>query len=60
MSEIKKYDVIISYPIQVGAESEEHVREIIMANELLRNAADLTLQITEAKDERWSNWIYSW
>ena len=51
MSEIKTYDVIISYPIKVGAENEKHVREIIMANELLRNAADLTLKITEAKDE---------
>ena len=52
MSEIKTYDVIISYPIKVGAESEEHVKEIIMANELLRNAGDLTLQITETKDEK--------
>ena len=50
MSEIKKYDVLISYPIQVGAEDEEHVKEILMANELLRNAADLTLKITEVKD----------
>ena len=52
MSEIKKYDVLISYPIQVGAENEEHVKEILMANELLRNAADLTLKITEVKDEQ--------
>ena len=51
MSEIKMYDVLISYPIKVGAENEEHVKEIIMANELLRNAADLTLKITEVKDE---------
>ena len=51
MSEVKLYDVLISYPIQVGAENEEHVREIIMANELLRNAADLTLQITEIKSD---------
>ena len=50
MSEIKTYDVIISYPIKVGAESEEHVKEIIMANELLRNAADLTLKINEIKE----------
>ena len=50
MSEIKMYDVLISYPIKVGAESVEHVKEIIMANELLRNAADLTLKITEVKD----------
>ena len=50
MSEIKMYDVIISYPIKVGAENKEHVKEIIMANELLRNAADLTLKITEVKD----------
>ena len=46
------YDVLISYPIKVGAESEEHVKEIIMSNELLRNAADLTLKITEIKDNR--------
>ena len=50
MSEIKKYDVLISYPIQVGAESKEHVKEIIMASPLLRDAADLTLKITEVKD----------
>ena len=49
MSEIKTYNVLISYPIKVGAESKEHVKEILMANELLRNAADLTLQITEIK-----------
>ena len=50
MSEIKKYDVLISYPIQVGAEDEEHVREILMASPLLRDAADLTLKITDVKD----------
>jgi hypothetical protein len=50
MSEIKIYDVLISYPIRVGAESKNHVKEIIMANELLRDAADLTLKITEVKD----------
>ena len=52
MNEIKIYDVIISYPIKVGAESKEHVKEILMANELLRNAADLTLKITEVKNEQ--------
>ena len=51
MSEIKMYDVLISYPIKVGAENKEHVREIIMTNELLRNAADLTLEITEEKSK---------
>ena len=50
MSEIKTYDVVISYPIKVNAENKEHVKEIIMANELLRNAADLKLTITEAID----------
>ena len=50
MSEIKMYDVVVSYPIKVGAESKEHVKEILMANELLRDAADLTLKITEVKD----------
>jgi len=53
MSKIKKYDVLISYPIKVGAESKKHVKEILMANELLRNAADLTLKITEVKDGKW-------
>ena len=51
MSGIKTYDVVISYPIKVNAENEEHVKEIIMANELLRNAADLTLEIMETKNE---------
>ena len=51
MSNIKMYDVVVSYPIKVGAESPGHVKEILMANELLRNAADLTLQITEEKSE---------
>lgn len=50
MSKIKMYDVLISYPIKVGAESKNHVKEILMANELLRDAADLTLKITEVKD----------
>jgi len=58
MSEIKMYDVLISYPIKVNAESEEHVKEIIMGNELLRNAGDLTLNITEVKDEIESDWFY--
>ena len=49
---MKTYDVLISYPIKVGAENEAHVKEIIMANELLRNAADLTLKITEVKNEK--------
>ena len=51
MSDIKMYNVVVSYPIKVGAESPGHVKEILMANELLRNAADLTLQITEEKVE---------
>ena len=51
MSEIKTYNVLISYPIKVNAESKEHVKEIIMANELLRNASDLTLKIIEAEDQ---------
>jgi len=55
MSEIKTYDVLISYPIKVGAESKEHVKEILMANELLRNAPDLTLHITEEKKDGWFN-----
>ena len=50
---MKTYDVLISYPIKVNAESEEHVKEIIMANELLRNASDLTLKIMEIKNGKW-------
>ena len=52
MSEIKTYDVLISYPIKVGAESKKHVKEILMASPLLRDAADLTLKITEVIDEK--------
>ena len=52
MSKIKMYDVLISYPIKVGAGNKEHVKEILMANELLRNAADLTLEITEVKNDQ--------
>ena len=52
MSEIKMYDVLISYPIKVGAESEDHVKEILMASPLLRDAADLTLKIVEVKDDK--------
>ena len=44
------YDVLISYPIKVGAESPGHVKEILMASPLLRDAADLTLKITEVID----------
>ena len=50
MNEIKTYDVVISYPIKVNAENEEHVKEIIMSNELLRNAGNLKLKITEVVD----------
>ena len=35
MAEIKTYDVLISYPIKVGAESKEHVKEILMAMSFL-------------------------
>ena len=54
MSKIKKYDVLISYPIQVGAEDEEHVKEILMASPLLRDAADLTM---ENEDSKWGLYL---
>jgi hypothetical protein len=49
---MKKFDVWLSYPIKVNAENEEHVKEIIMSNEHLRNAPDLELKITEITDEK--------
>jgi hypothetical protein len=52
MAKIKTYDVVISYPIKVNAESKSHVKDIIMSNELLSNAAELTLDIKEEKNEK--------
>jgi len=48
---MKTFDVWLSYPIKVNAEDEDHVREIIMANEHLRNAPDLKLEIKEILNE---------
>ena len=44
---MKTYDVILSYPIQVKAKDEDHVKEIILANNLLGDASDLTITIKE-------------
>ena len=44
---MKIYDVILSYPIQVKAKDEDHVKEIILANDLLGNAGELTITIKE-------------
>ena len=44
---MKIYDVILSYPIQVKAKDEDHVKEIILANNLLGDAGDLTITIKE-------------
>ena len=49
---MRKYKVVISYPIEVNAEDETHVKEIIMASKPLQGAADLKLEITEIKDEK--------
>ena len=47
---MKTYDVMLSYPIQVNAESKEHVKKIIMDNEHLGNLPKLTLEIKEAEN----------
>ena len=44
---MKIYDVILSYPIKVKAKDEDHVKEIILANDLLSNAGELTITIKE-------------
>ena len=49
---MKTYDVTLSYPIKVKAEDKAHVKEIIMDNEHLGNVSNLTLEITEVKDEQ--------
>ena len=49
---MKTYDVILSYPIKVQAEDETHVKEIIMDNEHLGDVSNLTLKITEIKNEK--------
>ena len=49
---MKTYNVILSYPIKVQAEDETHVKEIIMDNEHLGDVSNLTLKITEIKNEK--------
>ena len=44
---MKIYDVTLSYPIKVKARDEDHVKEIILANDLLSNAGELTITIKE-------------
>ena len=53
MSEIKKYDVLISYPIQVGAEDEDTIdgRFYRLINV---NIPDLT---SENEDSRWGLYL---
>ena len=48
---MKTYDVILSYPIQVKAEDEEHVKQIIMENEFLGDVPKLKLEIKESISE---------
>jgi len=49
---MRKYKVVLSYPIEVNAEDETHVKEILMGSKHLQNAADLEVIITEIKDEK--------
>lgn len=49
---MRKYKVILSYPIEVNAEDETHVREIIMGSKNLRKIPELGIEITEIKDEK--------
>ena len=49
---MRTYDVILSYPIKVKAEDKAHVKEIIMNSEHLSDLSNLTLKITEIKDEK--------
>tara|TARA_R100000656_G_C3881581_1_gene114535 strand:- start:106 stop:252 length:147 start_codon:yes stop_codon:yes gene_type:complete len=48
---MKIYDVTLSYPIKVKARDEDHVKEIILADNLLGDAGDLTITIKENEDE---------
>ena len=48
---MKTYDVILSYPIQVKARNEEHVKEIILADKLLGMTGDLTITMKETENE---------
>ena len=47
---MKTYDVILSYPIQVKAKNENHVKQIILDNEFLGEVPKLTLDIKEVKN----------
>ena len=48
---MKTYDVILSYPIKVKAENKDHVKEIIMNDNLLGDASKLTITIKEIDDK---------
>ena len=48
---MKTYDVILSYPIKVKAENKDHVKEIIMNDNLLGDAGKLTITIKEIDDK---------
>ena len=55
---MKIYDVVLSYPIQVTAEDETHVKEIILSNQYLGEIKNLDLQITEAiKEGEWKDTV---
>ena len=48
---MKIYDVTLSYPIKVKARDKDHVKEIILADNLLGDAGDLTITIKENENE---------
>lgn len=52
---MKTFDVIISYPIQVKAEDETHVKEMIQKNQYLGDVPNLKLKIIEVKEDK-TNW----
>ena len=53
---MKKYDVILSYPIQVTAEDETHVKQMIQENQYLGEIQNLEMQIIEVKEEEKKKW----
>ena len=53
---MKKYDVILSYPIQVTAEDETHVKQMIKENQYLGEIKNLELKIIEIEEEKEKEW----
>jgi|TARA_Y100000593_G_C4202684_1_gene282696 hypothetical protein len=53
---MKKYDVILSYPIQVTAEDETHVKQMIKENQYLGEIKNLELKIIEVEEKKEKEW----